>query len=241
MLCACHVAVTGQVLALHHKRCHAILGLVAIQEVFELLEQEYGECQWPSNRDPVDVLVQTILSQNTSDVNSGKAFAHLKAKFAGWEDVASAPVERIARVIQSGGLSRIKAARIKQVLTQIERDLGSINLHSLKSKSIGEAEAYLMSLPGVGRKTASCVLLFSLGKPALPVDTHIFRVARRLGLIDSKSSVERAHDLLRQQIPPDKVYQFHLHMIEHGRRICQARKTQCPRCVLRGICPTSLS
>jgi len=213
---------------------------VAIKEVIKLLEQEYSPCQWQSDRDPIDVLIGTILSQNTSDANSGRAFASLKANFDSWEAVASAPAEHIARVIQSGGLHRIKAARIKQVLEQIKKEQGRISLDSLKSKTLTEAENYLIRLPGVGHKTASCVLLFSLGKPSLPVDTHIFRVAKRLGLIASKTSIEKAHNLLQEQIPPSKAYQFHIHMIEHGRRICHARQPHCHKCILRGICPSSL-
>ena len=213
---------------------------MAIEKVIELLEQEYGSTEWQADRDPIDVLIGTILSQNTSDANSGRAFASLKASFDNWEAVALAPAEHIARVIQSGGLSQIKAARIKQVLEQIEMEQGCIRLDSLKSMSMAEAEDYLMGLPGVGHKTASCVLLFSLGKPSLPVDTHVFRVAKRLGLIDSKTSIEKAHSLLQEQIPPSKVYQFHVHMIEHGRQICRARQPRCNRCILRGACPSSL-
>jgi endonuclease-3 len=213
---------------------------VAIEEVIELLEQEYGPRQWQTGRDPIDVLIGTILSQNTSDANSGRAFASLKASFDSWRAVASAPAEHIAQVIKPGGLSQIKAARIKQVLEQIEREQGRISLDSLKSMNMAEAEDYLMRLPGVGHKTARCVLLFSLGKPSLPVDTHVFRVAKRLGLIDSRVSIEKVHSLLQEQTPPSKVYQFHIHMIEHGRRICHARQPCCNRCILRGICPSSL-
>jgi endonuclease-3 len=225
---------------LHPEARHDIFEPVAIKEVIELLEQEYGSCQWQPDRDPIDVLIGTILSQNTSDANSGRAFASLKASFDSWEAVALAPAEHIARAIQCGGLFQIKAARIKQVVEQIEKEQGRISLDSLKSMSMAEAEDYLMHLPGVGHKTASCVLLFSLGKPSLPVDTHVFRVAKRLGLIDSRVSIEKAHSLLQEQIPPSKVYQFHVHMIEHGRRICRARQPRCNRCILRGICPSSL-
>jgi endonuclease-3 len=213
---------------------------VAIEEVIALLEREYGPRRWQADRDPIDVLIETILSQNTSDANSGRAFASLKVSFDTWEAMASAPAEHIARVIQSGGLSQIKSVRIKQVLKQIEKEQGHISLDSLKSMHMAEAEDYLMRLPGVGHKTASCVLLFSLGKPSLPVDTHVFRVAKRLRLIDSKVSTEKAHSLLQEQIPPSKVYQFHVHMIEHGRRVCHARQPHCERCILRGICPSSL-
>jgi len=213
---------------------------VAIEEVIELLEQEYGPCQWQSGRDPIDVLIETILSQNTSDVNSGRAFTALKTSFDSWEAVASAPAEHIAEVIKSGGLSQIKAVRIKQVLVQIEKEQGRISLDSLKSMNMSEAEDYLIRLSGVGHKTARCVLLFSLAKPSLPVDTHIFRVSKRLGLIDSRMSIEKAHSLLQEQTPPPKVYQFHVHMIEHGRRICHARQPRCNMCVLKDICPSSL-
>jgi endonuclease-3 len=214
-------------------------GAMAIGEVIKLLEQEYGPRKWRSDEDPIDVLIETILSQNTSDANSGKAFASLKAGFQGWEAVTSASVEDIAMLIESGGLHRIKAARIKQVLQRIRREQGVINLDSLRSLNSAEAENYLMRLPGVGRKTARCVLLFSMGKPSLPVDTHIFRVAKRLGLIQPDTSIEKAPDLLQEQIPASEVYQFHIHMIEHGRRVCHARQPRCCDCILRSICPSS--
>jgi len=210
-------------------------------EVIKLLEQEYGPREWqPDREEPIDVLIGTVLSQNTSDVNSGRAFDSLKASFDSWEAVVVAPVEHIAQVIKSGGLFQIKAVRIKQILEQIEKEQGRINLDFLKSMSMAEAKDYLMHLPGVGHKTASCVLLFSLGKPSLPVDTHVFRVAKRLGLIDSGVSIEKAHSLLQGQIPGSKVYQFHIYLIEHGRRICYARRPRCGKCVLRVDCPSAL-
>jgi len=213
---------------------------VAIEKVIKLLEQEYGSCRWQPNRDPIDVLIGTILSQNTSDANSGKAFASLKASFDSWGAVASAPTERIAEVIRCGGLSQIKAVRIKQVLKQIESEKGRITLDFLRSETMTEAEDHLIRLPGVGHKTASCVLLFSLGKPSLPVDTHVFRVAKRLGLIDSRTSIEKAPGLLQKQLPVSRVYQFHVHMIEHGRRICRARQPHCDTCILTDTCASSL-
>jgi len=213
---------------------------MTIEEVIGLLEREYGSLEWRQGGEPIDVLIATILSQNTSDVNSRRAFDSLISTFDNWEAVASAPAEYIAQTIKSGGLSRIKAVRIKQILKQVEGEGGNISLDFLTSMSTPEAKDYLMSLPGVGPKTASCVLLFGLGKPSLPVDTHVFRVAKRLGLIDSRVSIEKAHNLLQEQIPPPKVYQFHLHMIEHGRRVCHARQPGCDECVLKGICPSSL-
>jgi len=225
---------------LHQEARHDIFEPVAVEEIIELLEQEYGCREWHADREPIDVLIGTILSQNTSDTNSGRAFHSLKASFNSWEAVATAPAEYIAEIIKSGGLSQIKAARIKQVLEQIEKEQGRISLDSLKSNTMAEAEDYLMRLPGVGHKTASCVLLFSLGKPSLPVDTHVFRVTKRLGLIDSKVSIDKAHSLLQEQIPPSKVYAFHIHMIEHGRRVCRAQQPSCNRCILRGVCHSSL-
>ena len=229
----------GRGASLHQEVQHDIFELVTIEEVIELLQQEYGPRKWQPDRDPLDVLIGTILSQNTSDVNSGRAFVSLKASFDSWEAMASAPVEYIAQTIKSGGLSQIKAVRIKQVLEQIEREQGRISLDSLNSKTMADAKDYLMHLPGVGHKTASCILLFSLGKPSLPVDTHVFRVAKRLGLIDSKVSIEKAHNLLQEQVPPSKVYQFHIHMIEHGRKICHARHPLCNMCTLQSACPSS--
>lgn len=211
---------------------------VDIEEIIDLLQQEYGPVEWRRDSDPVDVLIKTVLSQNTSDINSDRAFNCLKASFDSWEAVASASVESIARAIQSGGLFRVKAIRIKQLLQKIERDQGRISLDSLRHRTMAEAESYLVHLPGIGYKTARCVLLFSLGMPSLPVDTHVFRVAGRLGLLDGKTSIEKAHVLLQNRIPPSRVYQFHVYMIEHGRRVCRARRPMCDRCVLGDSCPS---
>jgi len=212
---------------------------MTIEKVTELLEGEYGHQEWQLSGEPVGVLIGTVLSQNTSDINSKRALDSLLATFGNWEVVARAPVERIAQAIKSGGLSRIKAVRIKQILNEIEEEQGCISLDSLKAMSMSEAREYLLHFPGVGQKTASCVLLFALARPCLPVDTHVFRVAKRLGLIDSKVSVEKAHGMLQVQVPPSKVYQFHLHMIEHGRRVCHARQPRCGDCVLKERCPSS--
>jgi endonuclease-3 len=215
--------------------------IATIEKIIKLLEQGYGSLEWQSGEEPVAVLVGTILSQNTSDANSGRAFSSLISSFGSWEAIASAPVEHIAQAIKSGGLSRLKAVRIKQILEEIERQQGRINLDFLEAMDVSQAKDYLMHLPGVGPKTASCVLLFALGKACLPVDTHVFRVAKRLGLIDSRVSIQEAHNLLQQQVPPSKVYQFHLHLIRHGRQVCHARRPRCNECVLKGVCPSSLA
>ncbi len=210
-----------------------------MERIIELLEKEYGKLEWYPDGKPLAGLVRTILSQNTSDTNSGRAFDMLMSTFGSWEVIASAPVQEIAHAIKVGGLSRIKAVRIKQIFNVIEKEHGCISLDFLSSLNASEAKDYLMRLPGVGEKTASCVLLFSLGKPCLPVDTHVFRVAKRLGLIDARVSINEAHRLLQQQVSPLKVYQFHILMIEHGRKVCHARNPQCDSCILRNDCPSS--
>ena len=209
------------------------------KEVIIRLDCEYGPLHWQPSKDAVSVLVETILSQNTSDTNSGRAFKSLLETFDNWESVVSADVERITDSIKRGGLANIKAERIQAVLRRIWEERGSFDLAFLRGRPIPEAKAWLMRLPGVGPKTASCVLLFALGMPALPVDTHVFRVSWRLGLIDRRSSTEEAHELLERLIPEQQVYAFHMQMVQHGRRVCRARNPLCRRCVLEEICPSS--
>lgn len=217
------------------------MGKTNIEQTITLLTGEYGvrSCQ-PTNR-PLDVLVETILSQNTSDTNSGRAFKSLRFAFRNWEAVEKAPAGEIAESIRVGGLNQIKANRIKQVLGEIRRLRGRIELDFLDDMPLDEARDWLRRLPGVGDKTANCVLLFASCRPALPVDTHVFRVAKRLGFIDSRASVEKAHTLLEALVPPDKVYPFHVLMIEHGRRICKAQRPRCTGCVLGSFCPSYVS
>lgn len=209
-----------------------------IGQILKLLTKEYGNHEWRPHQDPVSVLIQTILSQNTSDKNSDRAFGSLITSFDSWRDVADADTDEIAESIQGGGLGEIKAKYIKGSLEAISHERGGLELDFLRQLPLGEARDWLRQLPGVGMKTASCVLLFALGMPALPVDTHIFRVARRLGLIDSRVSIEQAHKLLESTIPRNAVYRFHLLLIEHGRRICKAQKPRCNQCVLQMTCPS---
>ena len=209
-----------------------------VGQIVRLLETEYGVPEWQLSDDPVSVLIETILSQNTSDTNSRDAFRSLMDSFDNWEEVAGADVDAIAHSIRCGGLGRIKAQRIKQALEEIMRQRGQLELDFLSQASLAEAEDWLQKLPGVGLKTARCVLLFSLGRPALPVDTHILRVSKRLGLISPKASLEEAHRALGELVPPEDVYKFHILVIEHGRRTCQARNPKCQDCVLRKVCPS---
>jgi endonuclease-3 len=205
-------------------------------EVNCLLAGEYGDRRWHRHHDPLSELIATILSQNTSDVNSHRAFESLLSTFGNWEEVAKADVEDIERAIKSGGLARIKAVRIKNILQEILEERSSLDLAFLGSLPIDGAKSWLRKLPGVGPKTVGCVLLFSLGRPVLPVDTHVYRVARRLGLISNNVSVERAHELLGDIVPPADVYHFHMNMVEHGRRVCKSQRPKCSICVLRGVC-----
>ena len=215
-----------------------MVSMADVQRILKLLSAEYGQISWRRGESPVTVLVQTILSQNTSDRNSRPAFKRLLVSFPGWEEIADAGVAQICEVIKAGGLGTVKAGYIKQALLEIRRRRGGFDLEFLKDLPLDEARDWLRQLPGVGMKTASVVLLFSLGMPALPVDTHVFRVTKRLGLIDSKVSVEKAHKLLEQLVAPVDVYQFHVLLIEHGRRTCKAQRPHCTECVLASLCPS---
>ena len=210
---------------------------MTIDQIISLLEQEYGALERRSHNDPLSELIAAILSQNTSDVNSKRAFDRLVATFGPWEGVAEASIDQIAEAIKGGGLSRMKAGRIKAILESIRQDQGNLDLGFLRSLPLAEAKAWLEKLPGVGPKTAACVLLFSLGRPALPVDTHVYRVSRRLGLIDSRASSKEAHRLLEEAVSPQARYQFHLHMLAQGRSICKAPRPLCHTCILEEGCP----
>ncbi|MHA1579317.1 MAG: endonuclease III domain-containing protein [Candidatus Freyarchaeota archaeon] len=208
-----------------------------IAKVIELLNREYGEKKWKKRHDPIDQLIQTILSQNTSDKNSHAAFTNLKTRYPTPESLLEAPEGRIAETIKVGGLENIKAKRIKEALQAIKSKTQNLNLYHLGELPAEEALSFLTTLKGVGPKTAACVLLFSFGKPILPVDTHIYRVSKRLGLIGDVDRV-KAHEILQSLVPPEQVYSFHINMIEHGRKICKT-KPKCQECVLRGVCESA--
>ena len=204
--------------------------------VHKLLLNHYGQPPLKRQRDPLSELVLTILSQNTADVNSSRAYASLRRRFATWHEVLSASTDDLAQAIRMGGLANIKAARIHHILRQLQDQRGSLDLGFLAEMPVDQARQYLTSLPGVGPKTAACVLLFSLHKPALPVDTHVLRVARRLGLIPPKTTAEKANLLLEDLLPQETYYPFHLNMIRHGRTLCKATRSQCSQCPLAGDC-----
>jgi endonuclease-3 len=186
--------------------------------------------------DPLDELINTILSQNTNDLNRDRAYHALRAKFSTWEAVRDAPTGQVIAAIKPAGLANQKGPRIQKVLRRLTEERGELNLNFLRELPTAEAKGWLVSLDGVGPKTASIVLLFALGKPAFPVDTHIHRVTGRLGLIPPKTSADKAHEILEDLVPPEWYHSFHLNVIEHGRQVCKARRPLCERCVLQKQC-----
>lgn len=204
--------------------------------IAELLEDTYGYPTWRPHLSPVDELVSTILSQNTSDTNRDMAFDALKARFPSWEAVRDAPVDELVEAIRSAGLANQKGPRIQAALRNITGPDGEITLDFLAGMEVPEAKAWLMNLNGIGPKTAAIILLFAFNKPAFPVDTHVHRVTGRLGLIDPGTSAERAHDELEAIIPPSEYLPAHLNIIRHGREICHARRPRCEECPLTAYC-----
>ncbi|HZP56532.1 MAG TPA: endonuclease III [Dehalococcoidia bacterium] len=216
-----------------------------VAEVILRLDDAYGIPEWRPHRDPLAELVLTILSQNTSDANSGRAFVRLLERFPSWDDVAGAPLPEVIDAIQPGGLAPTKAPRIQAVLREVRERTGGYDLGFLAGLPLEDARAWLRALHGVGPKTVACVLLFALGRPAMPVDTHVFRVATRLGLVPDRAgkaamTAEKAHDLLERTVPEHDFYAFHIGLIKHGRRVCTAQRPSCPGCVLRDLCPSAL-
>jgi endonuclease-3 len=185
---------------------------------------------------PLDELVSTILSQNTSDAHRDRAFEQLRRQFPSWEQVRDAPVEQVIEAIRPAGLANQKGPRIQKALRQISAERQELSLDFLADMPLEEARGWLMKMEGVGPKTAAIVLLFSLGRAAFPVDTHVHRVSRRLGLIGPQVSAEKAHTLLEEMIPPAEYYALHLNLIRHGRQMCRARNPQCSACVLNDVC-----
>jgi endonuclease-3 len=188
----------------------------------------------------VDELVMTILSQNTSDVNTGRSFAALKAAYPAWDEVIGAAEGDLVEVLRSGGLANQKAPRIQAVLRTLAGEPHGFDLRWLADLPQEEAQAWLVALPGVGPKTAACVLLFSLDVPVMPVDTHVHRVSRRLGLIGERVSADAAHAILTEMTPDGEMLSAHLLLIEHGRRTCRARNPRCGDCVLAPGCPSAM-
>ena len=209
----------------------------SVAEIVIRFEAAYGRVEPRAPAPCLDTVVSCILSQHTSDVNSARAYRNLRERFPAWEDVLDAPEEEIAASIRCGGLAAVKARAIREVLQQVRQSEDKLTLERLHALSDEEARAYLIRLPGVGPKTAAIVLCFAMGRPALPVDTHVLRVSRRLGLLPANTTAEKAHGTLERLVPPELVYRFHVGCVRHGKRTCRARKPSCTRCCLADVCP----
>lgn len=204
--------------------------------VHQRLIDHYGYPTWRNPLPPLDELVSTILSQNTNDGNRDRAFDALRARFPTWEAVRDADPQEVMQAIRPAGLANQKGPRIQAVLRAISAERGALDLEFLRALQPDEARRWLLRFKGVGPKTASIVLLFSLGMPAFPVDTHVYRVTGRLGLRPAKMNAEKAHRYLEALLPPDTYYPAHLNLIRLGREICQARNPRCPDCPLHDLC-----
>jgi endonuclease III len=209
-----------------------------IRAIHRRLEQRFAPLAPPRSSDPLEELILTVLSQHTSDVNAARAFASLRARFPTWDAVARGRPSAVADAIRSGGLANVKAPRIRSILREIHDREGRYDLSFLREMSDVDATRYLSSLNGVGPKTAAIVLAFSLGRNALAVDTHVHRVARRLGLIPPNASAERAHVILEELVPPELRVPMHVGLIRLGREICKATHPRCEVCPLNDLCPT---
>lgn len=205
-------------------------------EIYQRLADFYGHPDWRNPLPPIDELVSTILSQNTNDTNRDRAFESLRDKFSTWEEVRDADPNKVIEAIRTAGLANQKGPRIQNILKEITDQRGSLDLSFLSDMSTEDAREWLLQFKGVGPKTAAIVLQFSLGKPAFPVDTHIYRVTGRLGLRPAKMNADQAHDYLAELFPEETYYDIHLNLIRLGREICHARTPNCPDCPLQDIC-----
>lgn len=223
----------------------AIRPTLHLIRVYEKLIETYDEPKNDPDNDPLGGLIATILSQHTSDINSERAYRQLIAAFPTWEQVRDTPTHLVAEAIKSGGLANVKSVRIQDVLhtlTEQQQEQGGIKTlaeylsDELAKRTTEEAWQYLRKLPGVGPKTAACVLMFNLDRPSMPIDTHVHRTSQRLGLIGPKVSADQAHTLFAKVTPPEWVYPLHVNLITHGRQICHAQRPECTRCPLYREC-----
>lgn len=204
--------------------------------VFQTLASFYGTPVWQQRLPPVDELVATILSQSTSDLNTERGYLALKTRFPTWEGVMNAPQAEVIEVIRPAGLSNQKGPRIQAALRHIWAERGTISLDFLAEMPLAAAKAWLTNIKGIGPKTAAIVLLFSFGRSAFPVDTHVHRITGRLGLIGPKVTADKAHDILENMGDPATFYPFHMNLIRHGREICRAIQPKCKICPLQAHC-----
>jgi endonuclease III len=206
------------------------------EKVCKILISKYGKEVSERKLPPIDELVMTILSQHTNDINMFRAFESLKETYSSWEDVLAAPQDELAVSIRSSGMYNLKAKRIQSTLREIQERVGKLDLSLIETMAIPEAKKWLTSLYGVGPKTAAIVLLFSFGLPVLPVDTHVWRVTKRLGIIDMKVSREKAHDLLEQIMPRMCIPSLNKNLVQLGREVCRAQNPKCDECFLNDLC-----
>ncbi len=210
-----------------------------VRTIERRLRRRFGTLEPPRRSDPLEELILTVLSQHTSDLNAERAFDSLRAAYPSWDKVVRARPGTIANVIRSGGLANTKAPRIQQILREIRKREGAFDLSWMQDASDARIREYLVSLPGVGPKTAAVVLAFALGRQAIPVDTHVHRVTKRLGLVPPRSSAEKADQLLHELVPPMLMVPLHVGLIRLGREICKAPRPRCKDCPLNDICPTA--
>jgi endonuclease-3 len=213
---------------------------VFVRRIETVLRREYGVPVVAPTRTLLEALVETILSQNTTDTNSSRAFRALRRRFPRWSDVLAAPTAELVAAIRCAGLANTKAPRIKAILARLQSEQGRPSLKHLREMSNAAAMDYLLSLPGVGPKTAACTLLFGMGRDIFPVDTHIHRLCRRLGIVSRFASAERTQDEMAALVPKGRALSLHVNLIRHGRRVCKAQCPRCDGCALAGMCDFKL-
>ena len=209
-----------------------------MRAIRDRLREVYGVPIMAPHEQPLDELVLTVLSQSTNDRNRDVAYERLRERFPSWEAVMAAPVEEVEEAIRPGGISKVKSARIQAILRAIDEHERGLDLSWLRETPVPEGQAYLCSLPGVGRKTAACVLLFAYGLHDVPVDTHVSRVGMRLRLLRPGAPFEELHDAMLALTAPGEELELHVNLLRHGRRTCHARTPDCAGCALRRMCPS---
>lgn len=208
--------------------------------IIRYLDQEYFRPRFAPRYPPAEELVFTILSQNTTDINAGRALESLKNKYPSWDDAAHAPVRSIAAAIRMCGIAGPKSRYIKETLAALLAEHGNLEMDFLEDMDDREALDYLTRFPGVGIKTAACVLMFALGRPVMPVDTHVFRICKRLDFLPEDATRENAHWTLNAIVPEDDRYSFHINLVLHGRKVCKALRPRCGECIIEGLCPGAI-